>query len=137
MLFFRKATLHDALMDSMRSMLILYDGDCPICCAKRDFLMRRDRNGALEFADIRDPDFRLPADGITLDMLAAEIHALTPEHQVLRGMEVIRAAYRAIGIGWIAAPSGWPLLRPLFDRLYVYVANNRLKISQRLSKATR
>ncbi|QBG46911.1 DUF393 domain-containing protein [Verrucomicrobia bacterium S94] len=124
-------------MDSVSSMLILYDGNCPLCCAKRDFLMRRDRRGALEFADIRDPDFCLPLDGIPLDMLAAEIHAITNERQVLHGMEVIRAAYRAIGIGWIAAPTGWPLLRPFFDLLYTHIARNRLKISHRLFRPSR
>ncbi|MDZ8117668.1 thiol-disulfide oxidoreductase DCC family protein [Pontiella agarivorans] len=124
-------------MDLDSPMLILYDGDCPICCAKRDFLMRRDPRGALEFSDIRDPDFRPPADHLTIDMLAAEIHAVTPEHEVLRGMEVIRAAYRAIGIGWLAAPTGWRLLRPLFDRLYIFVAKNRLKISRLFSKSIR
>lgn len=120
----------------MRELLIIYDGDCPICCAKRDFLKRRDKRGTLSFSDIRNPDFVSPAEGVDFQSLEAEIHSITIDGKVLRGMEVIRTAYKAIGIGWIAAPTGWPILRPIFDWLYAKVAGNRQKISKvlRISK---
>ena len=35
-------------------------------------------------------------------------------HQGQVGMAVFRLAYRAVGLGWLVAPTGWPLLRPLF-----------------------
>ena len=121
----------------MSKMLIIYDGDCPICCAKRDFLERRDRRGALEFSNVRKPGFEPPVPGLNLQSLETEIHSISHDGKVLRGMDVIREAYKAIGIGWLAAPTGWPLLRPLFDWIYAKVAGNRLKISKALGISKR
>lgn len=111
-------------------MLILYDGNCPICCAKRDFLQRRDQREKLAFADIRSADFQGLEIPVSIDRLEREIHSIRPGGQILRGMEVIRAAYHEIGLGWLAKPTGWPLFRPLFDRLYTFVARNRIYISK-------
>ncbi|MDF7801688.1 DUF393 domain-containing protein [Pontiellaceae bacterium B1224] len=111
-------------------MLILYDGNCPICCAKRDFLQRKDRQNNLSFSDIRSPDFQRLEIPVAIELLEREIHSIRPDGRVLRGMEVIRAAYEEIGLGWLAKPTGWPLLRPLFDRLYAFIARNRSFISK-------
>ena len=111
-------------------MLIFYDGNCPVCCAKRDFLMRRDKQGVLAFSDIRADDFQPVGPLPDIDALAFEIHALKADGSVIRGMDVMRAAYAIIGIGWLLAPTGWPLFRPLFDRLYAHIARNRLFYSK-------
>lgn len=121
----------------MSTILIIYDGDCPICCAKRDFLERRDKKGILEFSNIRKPGFEPPAPGIDFQTLETEIHCITADGRVLNGMDVIRAAYKAIGIGWIAAPTAWPVLKPIFDWIYAKVAGNRLKISKALGISKR
>lgn len=57
----------------------------------------------------------------------AEMHAFTGDGRVVRGMEVFRLAYRAVGWGWVWAPTGWPILRPIFDALYRVFARNRLR----------
>lgn len=116
---------------------ILYDGNCPICCAKRDFLQRRDRKGTLAFTDIRSTAFQGLEIPISIELLEREIHSIGPDGQILRGMEVIRAAYQEIGLGWLAKPTGWPLFRPLFDRLYEIVARNRTHISKFLIRRKR
>lgn len=118
-------------------MLILYDGNCPICCAKRDFLQRRDRKSRLTFSDIRADDFKTLEIPVSILTLEKEIHSIRPDGQILKGMDVIRAAYQEIGLGWLVAPSGWPLFRPLFDGVYTFVARNRLKISRCLKKMKR
>ncbi|MCF7818335.1 MAG: DUF393 domain-containing protein [Kiritimatiellales bacterium] len=109
---------------------ILYDGNCPICCRKVRYLQKRDRAGALRFSDIRDMDFQPSTIGIPMEELEKQIHAVLPDGSVISRMEVIRAAYREIGLGWLAAPTAWPLLRPLFDCLYGLVAKYRLSISR-------
>ena len=43
-------------------------------------------------------------------------------------MEVFRAAYEAVGFGWLAAPTGWTGLRPMFDYGYKLFARNRLRL---------
>ncbi len=124
-------------MHQSTKMLILYDGNCPICCAKRAFLQRRDRNEKLTFADIRSAEFQDLEIPVSIALLEREIHSVRPDGQILRGMEVIRAAYREIGLGWLATPTGWSLLRPLFDRLYAWVARNRIPISKFLNRRKR
>ncbi len=54
------------------------------------------------------------------------LHVRTPDGRVVCAMEAVRAAYRAVGLGWLVAPTGWPGLRPVFDRLYAAFARNRL-----------
>ena len=34
------------------------------------------------------------------------------------------------GLGWLVAPTGWPLLRPLFDRLYGGFARHRIGLGR-------
>ncbi len=124
-------------MEAKPTMLIFYDGDCPLCCAKRDFLQRRDRKGVLQFSNIRALDFQPLENLPDRDVLAFEIHSVAPDGRVLRAMEVIREAYRMIGLGWLMAPTGWPLLRPLFDRLYTHVARNRHRYSRMFRRSNR
>lgn len=84
----------------------------------------------LAFADIRSTAFQRLEVPVSIDLLEREIHSIRPDGQILRGMEVIRAAYQEIGLGWLAKPTGWPLFRPLFDWLYAFVARNRIHISK-------
>ena len=117
-------------MANPEKLLILYDGDCPICRRKVVFLQRRDKRGRLRFSDIRNQAFQPMERGIGFQTLERQIHAVLPDGTVVSGMDVIRAAYRETGLGWLAAPTGWPLFRPLFDVLYGFVARNRRAISR-------
>ena len=67
-----------------------------------------------------------------MEELEKQIHAILPDGTVINRMDVIRAAYKEVGLGWISAPTGWPILRPLFDALYGVVAKYRLSISRLL-----
>ncbi len=57
----------------------------------------------------------------------AEMHAFGRDGDLITGMEVFRRAYRAVGWGWVWAPTGWPLLKPAFDALYRAFARNRVR----------
>jgi predicted DCC family thiol-disulfide oxidoreductase YuxK len=43
---------------------------------------------------------------------------------------VFREAYAAVGLGWLVAPTGWPILRPLFDVGYRWFARNRVRLGR-------
>ena len=116
---------HIACMERKESIRILYDGDCPICRRKAAFLQRRDKNGKLDFSDIRANDFLPLENGVPMAELEKQIHAILPNGNMITRMDVIRAAYHEIGLGWVAAPTGWPIFRPLFDALYGVVAKYR------------
>ena len=71
----------------------------------------------------------------TMDELMGAIHGVMPDGTNVTGMEVFRRAYAAVGLGWLLAPTGWPGLRPLFDRFYRWFARNRLRLPGRRAGA--
>lgn len=117
-------------MDTTRfPMTLLYDGDCPVCALEMDHLRARHAAGRLVFVDIAAPGFDASAYGTTPAALNAEIHAVLPDGTLLRGVEVLRRAYAAAGLGWVLAPTGWAPLRPLADAAYRVFARHRRTIS--------
>ena len=110
---------------------LLYDGDCPLCSREVAFLRRRDRRGALRLVDLAGPEFDPEAFGLSRERAMARIHGVLPDGQLVEGMEVFRRAYAAIGLGWLLAPSRWPVLGRLFDAGYAWFARNRLRLTGR------
>ena len=91
---------------------VLYDGDCPLCSREVAMLRRRDRGrGAIDFEDIAAQGFDAGAYGLDSDSVMARIHGVLPDGRLIEGMEVFRRAYKAVGMGWLLAPTRWPGLR--------------------------
>ena len=117
-------------MNTTPTLTIYYDGHCRICRDQRDRFARLDAGrGLLRQLDLNDPDFDPSTLGTTRDKLAQALHASTPDGRLLSGMDAVRAAYRALGKGRLLAPTGWPLLRPIFDALYRQLARHRYRIA--------
>jgi predicted DCC family thiol-disulfide oxidoreductase YuxK len=118
---------------------ILYDGGCPLCVREVHFLEARDRRRhgtrpQLSFVDIDAPGYDPGAHaGITYAEAMGRIHALAADGTVLRDVAVFRRAYALIGLGWLYAPTAWPLLGPLVDLLYRLWAAARLRLTGRPS----
>jgi predicted DCC family thiol-disulfide oxidoreductase YuxK len=55
------------------------------------------------------------------------IHGVLPDGRVVEGLEVFRRAYAAVGLGWLLAPTRWPLLREISETSYRIFAKNRLR----------
>ncbi|HKX40684.1 MAG TPA: DUF393 domain-containing protein [Burkholderiaceae bacterium] len=108
---------------------LFYDAACPVCSLEMDHLRERDRLGRLVFVDIAAPGFDPGAYGTTLAAMNAQIHAQRPDGSMLQGVDVLRLAYGAVGLGWVMQASGWPLLRPLADVGYRLFARHRIAIS--------
>jgi predicted DCC family thiol-disulfide oxidoreductase YuxK len=109
---------------------LLYDEACPLCKLEIDNLKARNDAGLLRFVDVSAPDFDPTPYGVPLADMLALIHAVKGDGSVVRGVEVFRLAYGAVGLGWITRPTGWPLLKPLFDRAYVHLARHRYLVSR-------
>jgi predicted DCC family thiol-disulfide oxidoreductase YuxK len=110
---------------------LLYDGECPLCVREVRMLEKVNRKGRLAVEDIAVPGFDASQYGRTFEQLMGSIHGVLPDGKLVTGMEVFRRAYAAVGLGWLVAPTGWPVLEPLFDRLYTIFARNRLRITGR------
>lgn len=111
---------------------LLYDGGCPLCLREVNALRSRDRRGAIRFVDLDDPDYNPQRwGGISYREGMARIHALDRHGRVLQDLAVFREAYRLVGLGWIYAPTAWPLIAPIVDRLYAIWASQRLRLTGR------
>ena len=109
---------------------LLIDGECPLCKREVAWLDRRDKHDRLRFVDIASVDFDPALYSKTLDELMGSIHAVTAGGETVTGVEVFRRAYRAIGLGWLVAPTAWPILRPIFDALYHAFAKIRPRLQR-------
>jgi predicted DCC family thiol-disulfide oxidoreductase YuxK len=103
---------------------LYFESACPLCNAEMAALRARDVHERLRFVDVSTPGFVAPA-GTTLPALLAAIHGRCADGRWVRGMEAMRLAYGAVGLGWLLAPTAWPLLRPAFDRTYAWFARHR------------
>jgi predicted DCC family thiol-disulfide oxidoreductase YuxK len=114
---------------------VLYDGECPICRVEARWLGYLNRSGYLALEDIAAPDFEPSRYGCTLDELMGSLHGMFPDGRMTRGLETFRQAYRAVGLGWLLAPTGWPLLQPVFDAIYRLFARHRVRLGRAFGRA--
>jgi len=110
---------------SVQPFTLLYDSECPFCRLEVAWLQRRDRGGLLRAEDIARPEFDPVRFGLTRERVHARLHGVMADGTVIEGMPAMRAAWRAAGLGWVMAPTGWPVLRWGFDLLYVAFARYR------------
>lgn len=111
---------------------IYYDASCPLCNGEMTNLMLRNTEGLLVFVDASPADFVSPIAGTTRHELMNMIHAVRADGQVVKGVEVFRLAYGAVGLGWVTAPTALPGLRQLADLAYPWVVRNRYGFPRRL-----
>jgi predicted DCC family thiol-disulfide oxidoreductase YuxK len=109
---------------------LLYDGQCSICRGATERLKRRDRENRIAPEDISDPAFDPTRYGLTTEQVRAAMYVVLPDGQVLSAMDAVRAAYAAVGRGWLLAPTKWPGIHWIADALYGYFARHRLTFSR-------
>ena len=111
---------------------VFFDGECPLCVREINMLSRLDRRSRLKLTDIAAPGFdAMATTGRSWDALMAEIHGRLPDGTMVTGVEVFRQLYGAVGLGFVLAPTRWPLIRTLADAAYTKFARNRLKLTGR------
>lgn len=121
---------------------ILYDSKCNVCRWEIDFLRRRDErlNGSskrrLKFTDIEEKDpLSDPANGgVDYRRALSSMHAVTADGKVLQGVEVFRAAYEKVGMGWLwTVATKFPMTQWIADRLYAIFARYRTHLTRNAS----
>jgi predicted DCC family thiol-disulfide oxidoreductase YuxK len=109
---------------------LLYDGQCPFCCLEVRWLRRWNRHGRLAFEDITASDFDPLRYGVSREDVMGVMHGVFPDGRIVRKVEAFRQAYRVVGLGWLLAPTGWPVLRWVFDGLYALFARYRVSVGR-------
>jgi predicted DCC family thiol-disulfide oxidoreductase YuxK len=114
---------------------LLYDASCPVCAMEMHALRARDlaAHGQapwLRLVDISAPGFDPAPYGASLQETNALIHAARPDGSIVIGLEALRLAYSAAGIGHWLAPTGWRWLQPAADWAYAAFAARRYGFSR-------
>ena len=107
-----------------------------MCRREVQWLQRRNRDGHLVFEDISATDFDPSRYGVTREEVMGVMHGVFPDGRIVRKVEVFRQAYRAIGLDWLIAPTGWPGLRWISDQAYRWFARHRLSVGRFLGRDT-
>ncbi len=113
---------------------MLFDGGCPLCQREVYFLRSRDSLNCIAFVDIDSPSYKPDLfSGISYREAMGRIHAITSTGEVLKDVRVFQEAYRLVGLGWVYAPTAWPILGPIFDQLYEIWSRWRFRLTRRPS----
>ena len=110
---------------------VFFDGDCPICLREIEMLRRRDRFHRIRFTNIASESFDERDHGVSMSELMAEIHARLPDGRWLRGVEVFRRLYAAVGFTWLVRMTRLPGVSQILDYGYRVFARNRLQLTGR------
>jgi predicted DCC family thiol-disulfide oxidoreductase YuxK len=112
---------------------VFYDASCPLCASEMHALRELDAAGRIDLVDCSAPGFsdeELRADGITRTSLMQRIHARDACGRWRVGIDAFEAVYRAAGLENAARMWGNPRWRPLFERLYPWIARHRQLLSR-------
>ena len=110
---------------------VFYDGACPLCRREIEWLKKKDRQNAIVFTDISEPEFDPRETGKTFDDLMARIHGRLPDGTVIEGVEVFRQLYSAIGFRRLVSLSRLPIIRHGLDLGYRIFAPIRTRLPGR------
>jgi len=113
-------------VDTTRPLIVLYDGYCGACRAGARRLERLDPgHDALDMRDLREHDELIETHGIDPAAARREMHAITPAGETLAGMDAVRATLAAVGRGWMLGWTALPIIRPVADACYRFIARHR------------
>ena len=87
----------------LRCVKYLYDGECPVRGQERKTLEQLDRGkGQISFVDISAGDYDAKAHlDLTYEEAMREPLAITKAGEVVRGVDVYRVLYEAVGFGFM------------------------------------
>jgi len=105
---------------------VLCDGECPFCKVEVRYMARFDRHNRLALVDLAAPGFDPAHFGATMEDSMGTLHGVRPDGSKTTGLKTFREIYRALGVGWILAPTGWPILKQVSDWIYALFARNRV-----------
>jgi predicted DCC family thiol-disulfide oxidoreductase YuxK len=115
---------------------VFFDGACPICTREIALMRRLDRRRQLDFCDFSAQEYDVASRGFSIEDLGTVIHARWADGSVITGVEVFRAMWEAVGLGFLAKLSRLSLVEPLVLKAYAWFARNRLRLTGRSHACT-
>ena len=110
-------------------LIVLYDGLCPPCRASAARIRKLDPQGdRVTLADSRARTDLIDRFGLVPADVRRSLHAVTPEGRVLKGMDAVRAALRAVNKGWVLGWTKLPIAKQISDVCYRLFAKHRFRL---------
>jgi len=110
--------------------VLVYDAECALCRGARDWIAHRVAPGALEFVPYQSNERLARLSRVSASACAQAIHLLTPEGEMLVGVEALP---RLLGYTrhwrWLARVLRLPGMRRLAPLCYRWVARHRHALS--------
>ncbi|NOT14374.1 MAG: DUF393 domain-containing protein [Methylotenera sp.] len=110
---------------------IYYDASCPLCATEMHTIKEIDDENKLILVDCSNQDFNEPAfcPASKAEMME-RIHAQDAAGNWISGVDVFAIAYSAAGFKKLGRIWGSQTLKPIFNRLYPLIADNRYWLSK-------
>ncbi|TQV73165.1 DUF393 domain-containing protein [Aliikangiella marina] len=122
---------------NLPQLTIYYDSYCPLCVKEMLQLSELDKQHALDFVDINAPDFSKQHPDIDKEKANAILHGKTQNGELLLGLDVTCAAWRAVDKHRWLSLLRWPIIKVIADMGYRFFARNRYWLSYVLTGQSR
>ena len=115
-------------LQQSKGLTIFYDGKCPLCIHEMRQLKSNDDQNVITLVDIHQKSLMKLHPDIKFDEAMRILHGKY-QGVTLEGLEVTYHAWTLVGKGRWVALLNWPVLKPVFDKLYLVFARYRHSIS--------
>lgn len=119
----------------MDGAILIYDGECPLCLAARDWLARRLPPGAVEFLPCQSEERARRAPQVASEACLQAVHLVLPDGTVYAGADALPHLLRLMR-GWCWTVPAWriPGLCRLMPVAYGWIAGNRRALSALMTR---
>jgi predicted DCC family thiol-disulfide oxidoreductase YuxK len=108
--------------------IIVFDGECVLCSANAQFVLRRDRAGHFRLASMQSAAGAALYRRFGVDPADPDTMIVVEGDRVLRDSDAVLAIWRGLGWPWKAGAVLGVVPRALRDPLYRWVARNRYRL---------
>jgi len=117
----------------MQAITVLYDGSCPICIKEMHQYQRFEKSGEVSWLDITGQDEWLLARQIDPVAALLELHVLSPDGKVVKGVDAFILLWQRAPLlrplAWLAS---LPLIKGFIENTYGWFTRRRLARDGRL-----
>jgi predicted DCC family thiol-disulfide oxidoreductase YuxK len=107
--------------------IVVFDGECVLCCSFAQFILRHDRNGRFRLLAAQSPIGGALYRHFGLDPVQFGTYILLQDGRAFLRSEASIRILRGLGLPWRLAVLARVFPRPLRDAFYDFIARHRLR----------
>lgn len=108
--------------------IIVFDGECVLCSANAQFVLRHDRRHHFRLASMQGKAGTALYRRFAMDPTNPDSLILVQGDKLLRDSDAILAIYSALGWPWRAMSVFYPVPKVLRDPVYRFIARHRYRL---------